>query len=84
MNENQLGKRILDFAFEIHTELGPGLLETVYEAHLAFVISFAQDPSRRLLFRCVLRVPCARFLLSSSARGGTQNLEPIAVVRLDL
>ena len=24
MTENQLGKRILDFAFEIHIELGPG------------------------------------------------------------
>ena len=35
MTENQLGKRILDFAFEIHTELGPGLLETVYEVVLA-------------------------------------------------
>jgi GxxExxY protein len=35
MTENELGKRILDFAFEIHTELGPGLLETVYEVVLA-------------------------------------------------
>jgi GxxExxY protein len=35
MTENQLGKRILDLAFEIHTELGPGLLETVYEVVLA-------------------------------------------------
>jgi GxxExxY protein len=35
MTENQLGKRILDFAFEIHTELGPGLLESVYEVVLA-------------------------------------------------
>ena len=34
MTENQLGKRILDLAFEIHTELGPGLLETVYEVVL--------------------------------------------------
>jgi hypothetical protein len=35
MTENQIGKRILDLAFEIHTELGPGLLETVYEVVLA-------------------------------------------------
>jgi GxxExxY protein len=35
MTENELGKRIVDFAFEIHTELGPGLLETVYEVVLA-------------------------------------------------
>ena len=26
-----LGKRILDCAFEVHKELGPGLLESVYE-----------------------------------------------------
>jgi GxxExxY protein len=35
MTENQIGKRILDLAFEIHTELGLGLLETVYEVILA-------------------------------------------------
>jgi GxxExxY protein len=35
MTENKLGEKILDFAFEIHTELGPGLLETVYEVILA-------------------------------------------------
>lgn len=35
MTENQIGKRILNLAFEIHTELGPGLLETVYEVVLA-------------------------------------------------
>ncbi|MGA8656711.1 MAG: GxxExxY protein [Chthoniobacterales bacterium] len=34
MTENKLGEKILDFAFEIHTELGPGLLETVYEVVL--------------------------------------------------
>lgn len=26
-----IGKLILDFAFEVHKELGPGLLESVYE-----------------------------------------------------
>lgn len=35
MTENKLGEKILDFAFEIHTELCPGLLETVYEVVLA-------------------------------------------------
>jgi GxxExxY protein len=35
MTESQLGKRILGLAFEIHTELGPGLLETVYQVVLA-------------------------------------------------
>lgn len=35
MNENELSKIILDAAFKIHTRLGPGLLETVYEVVLA-------------------------------------------------
>jgi len=35
MNENELSKIILDAAFKIHTRLGPGLLETVYEVILA-------------------------------------------------
>lgn len=35
MNENEIGKRLLDVAFEVHRELGPGLLETVYETILA-------------------------------------------------
>ncbi len=35
MNENELSKIILDAAFKIHTRLGPGLLETVYQVILA-------------------------------------------------
>ena len=35
LNENQLSKIILDACFKIHTRLGPGLLETVYEVVLA-------------------------------------------------
>ena len=31
MNENDIGKIIVDIAVNIHQELGPGLLETVYE-----------------------------------------------------
>ena len=33
--ENQLSKMILDAAFRVHTQTGPGLLETVYEVVLA-------------------------------------------------
>ena len=36
MNENELSRIIVDAAFKIHTKLGPGLLESVYEATLAY------------------------------------------------
>ena len=35
MTENELSRIIVDAAFKIHTTLGPGLLESVYEAVLA-------------------------------------------------
>ena len=35
MNVEEVGKQILDAAFHVHTVLGPGLLESVYEAALA-------------------------------------------------
>ena len=35
MNENQIAKEVVDAAVKIHTKLGPGLLESVYEAVLA-------------------------------------------------
>jgi GxxExxY protein len=35
MSENEIAKRVLDAAFVIHTKLGPGLLESVYEVVLA-------------------------------------------------
>jgi GxxExxY protein len=35
MTENEIAKRILDAAFVVHTNLGPGLLESVYEVVLA-------------------------------------------------
>lgn len=35
MTENEIANRIMDVAFNIHRELGPGLLETVYEVIIA-------------------------------------------------
>jgi GxxExxY protein len=35
MSENEIAKRVLDAAFLVHTNLGPGLLESVYEVVLA-------------------------------------------------
>lgn len=34
MEENEIAKAVVQAAFEIHTELGPGLLESVYEVLL--------------------------------------------------
>jgi GxxExxY protein len=36
MTENEISKQAVDAAFRIHTQLGPGLLESVYEAVLAY------------------------------------------------
>jgi len=35
MHENEIGKIVVDVVFKIHKELGPGLLESVYEIVLA-------------------------------------------------
>src|SRR5436853_6198285 len=35
MNENEIAKQILDAAFLVHTKLGPGIFESVYEVVLA-------------------------------------------------
>jgi PD-(D/E)XK nuclease superfamily len=35
MTENEISREVVDAAFKLHTELGPGLLESVYEALLA-------------------------------------------------
>ena len=38
MTENEIGKSVVDSAIAVHRELGPGLLETVYEVALAHVL----------------------------------------------
>jgi GxxExxY protein len=35
MTENEIGRLVVDAAIAVHRELGPGLLETVYEVILA-------------------------------------------------
>ncbi|MCX7854530.1 MAG: GxxExxY protein [Anaerolineae bacterium] len=35
MNENEIGRIVVDTAVQLHRELGPGLLESVYEVLMA-------------------------------------------------
>ncbi len=39
MKETKLDKVVLDSAFKVHTAVGPGLLESVYETLLAYELS---------------------------------------------
>jgi len=39
MTENEIAKIIVNTCFDIHVELGPGLLESVYEEILAYELS---------------------------------------------
>jgi len=41
MKENEISKIILDCAFKVHTALGPGLLEKVYQECLAYELTNA-------------------------------------------
>lgn len=38
MKENEIGKIVVDCAVRLHKEIGPGLLESVYEALLAHTL----------------------------------------------
>ena len=39
MTENEISKIIVDVCFKIHTQLGPGLLESVYESILNYELT---------------------------------------------
>jgi len=39
INENEISKIIVNTAYQIHTQLGPGLLESVYEEILYFELN---------------------------------------------
>jgi len=41
MTENEIGKIVVDCAVRLHRELGPGLLETVYEVLLTHMLQEA-------------------------------------------
>jgi GxxExxY protein len=39
MTENEIARVVVDAAFKVHTTLGPGLLESVYETVLAYELT---------------------------------------------
>ncbi len=47
MDENALSNQIIGAAIEVHRELGPGLLESVYEAALAYELEQCGLPYQR-------------------------------------
>ena len=38
MNENEIGRIVVDCAVKVHMRLGPGLLESVYETVLSYEV----------------------------------------------
>ena len=57
MTENEIGTRVIEAAIAVHRELGPGLLETVYEVVLArelgYLLDFGKEVMRTGITRCV-------------------------------
>ena len=47
MHENELSREIIGAAIEVHRHLGPGLLESAYEACLAYELSQRGIPFER-------------------------------------
>ncbi len=52
MNENDLSNRIIGAAINVHRQLGPGLLKSVYEECLAYELS-----TQSILFKRQVSVP---------------------------
>jgi len=52
MTENEITKEIVDVAYKIHSTLGPGLLESVYETIMAYELT-----KRGLLVVCQQPIP---------------------------
>ncbi|MFT5837072.1 MAG: GxxExxY protein [Candidatus Azotimanducaceae bacterium] len=58
MDENTIGTKLIEAAIEVHRELGPGLLESVYEAALAYeLLNFGGEVIKTGITRCVNGLP---------------------------
>lgn len=47
MTENEISGYLLDLFIKIHTQLGPGLLESVYEEVICFELSQSKIPFKK-------------------------------------
>jgi GxxExxY protein len=47
MTENELSKIAVDIIFKVHSQLGPGLLESVYEAAIGYELDKIEIPYTR-------------------------------------
>lgn len=47
ISENDISRKVVDCAYQIHKQLGPGLLENAYEECLCILLQKAQIPFRR-------------------------------------
>ena len=47
MDENAVAKRVIDSAIKVHSALGPGLLESAYEACLTYELTTIKFSTRR-------------------------------------
>ena len=43
LKENKIAKLVVDAAYHVHTKLGPGLLESVYEVVLAYEKEYSES-----------------------------------------
>ena len=57
-DENTIGTKLIEAAIEVHHELGLGLLESVYEAALAYeLLNFGGEVMKTGITRCVNGLP---------------------------
>ena len=52
MEENIITQKVLSLAYEVHTKLGPGLLESAYQACLLYELK-----ANGFLVKCELAMP---------------------------
>ena len=62
MNENEISRQIVDAAMKVHSELGPGLLESTYETCLLFELHRREMKADRQVelpvLYCGVRIDC--------------------------